>query len=189
MTNDRSNALTITVLCGLLTGVPALSAQAAEPENVKQHAEQSFDRLSQQPLSKDNGPSSRPLPAAEGENTGHYASDKYWIGKGQGDLAKGKIVCQRVSELSARTDLAKQIRVMVKEHMVDRVRDRSGREPEQDIELTREEIVQEYLQDVRIVDRQIDEDHKTCHATAVMPKIQIQPKTAPDPASATIPTR
>ena len=95
-------------------------------------------------------------------------------------MAKGPIICQRVSELSARTDLAKQIRILVKEHMVDRVRERSGRETEQDIELTREEIVQEYLQGVKIVERQIDEENKTCSATAVMPKSQIQPTPAPD---------
>lgn len=105
-----------------------------------------------------------------------YSSDHYWIGKGQGDLSKGKVVCQRVSELSARTDLAKQIRVLVKEHMIDRVRERSGRESEQDIELTREELVQEYLQDVKIVDRRIDEESKTCTATAVMPKHPILAK-------------
>ena len=109
-----------------------------------------------------------------------YSSEHYVVGKGQGDLSKGKIVCQRVSELSARTDLAKQIRILVKEHMVDRVRERTGREAEQDIELTREEIVQEYLQGVKIVDRRIDEEGKTCSATAVMPKNQIQPKQAPD---------
>ncbi len=109
-----------------------------------------------------------------------YSSDQYWIGKGQGDLTKGKLVCQRVSELSSRTDLAKQIRVLVKEHMIDRVRERSGRESEQDIELTREEIVQEYLQDVKIIDRRIDEENKTCTATAVMPKSRIKPKLVPD---------
>ncbi|NJL17153.1 MAG: hypothetical protein HC938_08125 [Nitrospira sp.] len=107
-------------------------------------------------------------------DSGAYSSDQYWIGKGQGDLAKGKAVCQRVSELSARTDLAKQIRVLVKEHMVDRVRERSGRESEQDIELTREEIVQEYLQDVKIVDRRIDEENKICTATAIMPKSRVE---------------
>ena len=115
-----------------------------------------------------------------GETRTSYSSDHYVIGKGQGDLSKGKIVCQRVSELSARTDLAKQIRILVKEHMVDRVRERTGREAEQDIELTREEIVQEYLQGVKIVDRRIDEEGKTCSATAVMPKNQIQPKQASD---------
>lgn len=94
-------------------------------------------------------------------------------------MAKGPIVCQRVSELSARTDLAKQIRILVKEHMVDRIRERTGRETEQDIEVTREEIVQEYLQGVKIVDRLIDDEKKVCSATAVMLKSQIQPKPAP----------
>jgi hypothetical protein len=83
-----------------------------------------------------------------------------------------------VSELSARTDLAKQIRVMVKEHLIDRVRERSGRDTEQDIELTREELVQEYLQGVKIVDRRIDEENKICTATAVMLKTSLQPKQA-----------
>jgi len=92
------------------------------------------------------------------------------IGTGHGDLTKGALVCRRVAELSARTDLAKQIRVLVKERMVDRMRERSGRESEQDIELTREEIVQEYLQGVRIVDYRVNEDKKACSATALMPK-------------------
>lgn len=119
------------------------------------------------------------LQAAPSDNSA-YPSDQYWIGKGQGDLTKGKIVCQRVSELSARTDLAKQIRVLVKEHMIDRIRERSGRESEQDIELTREELVQEYLQDVKIVDRRIDEDNKICTAIAIMPKSRIVLKPVPD---------
>ena len=120
------------------------------------------------------------LAADSGDVRTSYSGDHYLIGKGQGDLSKGTIVCQRVSELSARTDLAKQIRILVKEHMVDRVRERTGREVEQDIELTREEIVQEYLQGVKIVDRRIDDEGKTCSATAVMPKNQIQPKPAQD---------
>ena len=112
-----------------------------------------------------------------------YSPDQFWVGKGQGDLTKGKVVCQRVSELSARTDLAKQIRVLVKEHLIDRVRERSGRESEQDIELTREEIVREYLQDVKIVDRRIDEANKICTATAIMPKNRVQLKPATDQQS------
>lgn len=123
------------------------------------------------------------LQAATTDNVA-FSSDQYWIGRGRGDLTKGKVVCQRVSELSARTDLAKQIRVLVKEHMIDRVRERSGRESEQDIELTREEIVQEYLQDVKIVDRRIDEENKTCTATAVMPKsrVRVNPATDQEPS-------
>ncbi|MBH0199857.1 MAG: hypothetical protein HP497_10640 [Nitrospira sp.] len=111
---------------------------------------------------------------------GPYRSDQYWIGTGQGDLSKGHVVCQRVAELAARADLAKQIRVLIKEHLVDRTRERTGKEVDQQIELTREEIVQEYLQDVKIVDRRIDEEHKTCAATAVMPRDQVPQK--PDPA-------
>jgi hypothetical protein len=59
--------------------------------------------------------------------------------------------------------------------MVDRVRERSGKDVDQDIELTREEIVQEYLQGVTIIDRQIDEEKKLCTATAVMPRNKLQP--------------
>ncbi len=122
---------------------------------------------------------SPPTQAADASHGG-YSSDHYWVGNGQGDLTKGRVVCQRVSELSARTDLAKQIRVLVKEHLTDRVRERSGRESEQDIELIREEIVQEYLHDVKIVDRRIDEEKKICTATAVMPKNRIPMKPATD---------
>jgi len=123
------------------------------------------------------------LEAAASDNGG-YSTDQYWIGRGQGDLTKGKAVCQRVSELSARTDLAKQIRVLVKEHLIDRVHERSGRESEQDIELTREEIVQEYLQDVKIIDRRIDEENRICTATAIMSKNRVQLTPAPDQESA-----
>ena len=152
---------------------------AADSGDVRTHAEQSFDQLKQHTGQKDFSKVPSGL-RHEVEDRNSYSSDQYLVGKGQGDMTKGQIVCQRVSELSARTDLAKQIRILVKEHMVDRVRERTGREAEQDIELTREEIVQEYLQGVKIVDRQIDEDSKTCSATAVMPKNQIQPTPAPD---------
>lgn len=182
MTHTSPIVGTVIVALGLVSTTAFLPYQtdAAEPGEVRARAEQSFDQLtqSQKPLGSATSVGD-PKPAAE-ERARPYPSDRYWIGKGQGDLAKGKIVCQRVSELSARTDLAKQIRVMVKEHMVDRVRDRSGRETEQDIELTREEVVQEYLLGVKIVERQIDEEHKTCTATAVMLKSPLQPKQAPD---------
>jgi hypothetical protein len=175
----------VPIYCGLVAisclwaaGVTLAESGDGSPP-VSQHAEQSFQQLQQTGRGEPrNGQAGARTTVAE--NGGYYPAEQYLIGKGQGDLNKGKMVCQRVSELSARTDLAKQIRVMVKEHMVDRIRERTGREAEQDIELTREEIVQEYLQGVKIVDRQIDEDGKTCSATAVMPKSQIQPKPAPD---------
>ncbi len=156
------------------------------PSSVRQHAETSFDRLQQHEQQTSR-------PRVSGSNTGtppseghashaqsQYPSDHFLIGRGQGDLSKGRLVCQRMSELAARADLAKQIRVLVKEHAVDRVRERTGREAEQDIEVTREEIVREYLQGVKIVDRQIDEAGGTCTATAVMPKSRIAPQSAPD---------
>jgi len=160
-------------------GLLALQAVAAESGDVKSRAEQSFEQLKQQGDHKGLTTSSARTHHNSEDRSG-YSSDQYLIGKGQGDMAKGPIVCQRVSELSARTDLAKQIRILVKEHMVDSVRERTGRDAEQDIEVTREEIVQEYLQGVKIVDRQIDEATKTCSATAVMPKSQIHPTPAPD---------
>lgn len=165
----------IVVSLWLIEGLVVANLQAADTEDVRTRADRSFDQLKNHQEEKAANKSFSIRHTAEiGHDT--YSSDHYWIGNGRGDLTKGKVVCQRVSELSARTDLAKQIRVLVKEHMIDRVRERSGRESEQDIELTREEIVQEYLQDVKIVDRRIDEETKTCTATAVMPKTQIVPK-------------
>lgn len=164
-------AITVASLAGWLSA----GASAADSPDVRTHAEQSFNQLQQHSDKGADHTGSAMLRRVDEQN-GPYPSDQYWIGKGQGDLAKGRIVCQRVSELSARTDLAKQIRVMVKEHMVDRVRERTGRDAEQDIELTREEIVQEYLLGVKIVDRQIDEEQKICTATAVMLKAPLQPK-------------
>jgi len=154
-----------------------LHIDASESGDVRRHAEQSFEQLAQR---SDPGLPTASETSVSNGLSGRYSSDQYWIGTGEGDLTKGKSVCQRVSELSARTDLAKQIRVMVKEHMVDRLRERSGRDAEQDIELTREEIVQEYLLGVTIVDRRVDEENKMCTATAVMPKTALQPK-ASDP--------
>ena len=176
---NRNGQLMVVLIAAGCSGLLSLHSYAADSGDVRTHAEQSFDQLKQHTGQQD---SSKTLPGSRHkiEDRNSYSSDQYLVGKGQGDMAKGRIICQRVSELSARTDLAKQIRILVKEHMVDRVRERIGGAAEQDVEVTREEIVQEYLQGVKIVDRQIDEDSKTCSATAVMLKTQIQPKPAPD---------
>src|SRR5215217_330391 len=174
----RASMLNVTcamVLANFMTW--PLHIDASESGDVRRHAEQSFEQLAQR---SDPGLPTASETSVSNGLSGRYSSDQYWIGRGEGDLTKGKSVCQRVSELSARTDLAKQIRVMVKEHMVDRLRERSGRDAEQDIELTRAEIVQEYLLGVTIVDRRVDEENKMCTATAVMPKTAAQPK-ASDP--------
>lgn len=178
MKNPALSVVVVFGLAGWLEFFP-FTAVAIEPGDVKSHADQSFEQFNHQSdhrgLTSSNAKRNE---AVDGRND--YPTDQYLIGKGQGDLAKGPVACRRLSELSARTDLAKQIRILVKEHMVDRVRERSGHDAEQDIEVTREEIVQEYLQGVKIVDRQVDETNKTCSATAVMPKSRIQPKPAPD---------
>jgi len=175
----RPSQLIVALIAAGCSVLLPLHSFAADSGDVRSHAEQSFDQLKQHTGQQDSSKAPYAL-RHKVEDRNSYSSDHYLIGKGRGDMAKGPIICQRVSELSARTDLAKQIRILVKEHMVDRARERTGREAEQDIELTREEIVQEYLQGVKIIDRQIDEDSKTCSATAVMPKSQIQPNPAPD---------
>ena len=176
---NRSGQLTVALIAAGCSVLLPLHSFAVDSDDVRTHAEQSFDQLKQHTGQQDSSKAPSGL-RHKVEDRNSYSSDQYLIGNGQGDMTKGQIVCQRVSELSARTDLAKQIRILVKEHMIDRVRERTGREAEQDIELTREEIVQEYLQGVKIVDRKIDGENKTCSATAVMPKNQIQPNPAPD---------
>jgi len=170
------------VIGSLLLWGPA-AALAADTDAVRNHADQSFNQLTQ----RNNDHPGRTPPnsgaAVNGQTHAGYPPDQYVIGLGQGDMTKGAIVCQRVSELSARTDLAKQIRILVKEHMVDRIRERAGKDADQDIEVTREEIVQEYLQGVMIIDRQIDQEKNICTATAVMPRSKLQNSTpSSDPA-------
>ena len=185
----RWGMITIVVGLWLFEGLAVPSVQAADSEDVRTRAERSFDQLKNHQEGKVADKSSSVRHTTDIGQGSSYSSDHYWIGNGQGDLTKGRVVCQRVSELSARTDLAKQIRVLVKEYLIDRVRERSGRESEQDIELTREEIVQEYLQDVKIVDRRIDEENKMCTATAVMLKsrVQVKPFTDQESSPAGIP--
>ncbi|HEX5032858.1 MAG TPA: hypothetical protein VFW62_00135 [bacterium] len=147
----------------------------ADQTAVQQHADEAFHGLEKSAHSSGQFSGGRPdvsHPSSSSlrpDELRDQVEPNTLIGHGQGDLSKGKLVCQRVSELAARADLAKQIRVLVKERATDRIRERTGREPEQDIEVVREELVQEYLQGVKIVDRRLDEAQKTCSATAVMP--------------------
>ncbi|MBA2487632.1 MAG: LPP20 family lipoprotein [Nitrospira sp.] len=170
------------LLCALFLTTPALAADTTTPD-VRDKADQTFERLHKR--EQRNAPESIIRPQQDHAPLSH--AEQFLIGQGQGDLSKGKLVCQRVSELAARADIAKQIRVLVKEHATDRLRERTGREAEQDIEVVREEIVQEYLQGVNIIERRADEETKTCSATAVMSKNQLLPKPSQessDPGSA-----
>src|SRR5206468_5117945 len=95
-------------------------------------------------------------PAQPHELQPGHPDDQYLIATGHGVLTKGHLICQRVSETAARAELAKQIRVLVKEHAIDRVRERTGQPLEQDIEIVREEMANELLSDVKIVDRSVN---------------------------------
>ncbi len=172
------------IACSLLIAAPARAAESTT-QDVRTHAERSFQQLH----TREQGiaPENRDRP--QRETAPSYNADQFLIGQGQGDLSKGKLVCQRVSELAARADIAKQIRVQVKEHATDRLRERTGRETEQDIEVVREEIVQEYLQGVTIVDRRIDDEAKTCSAMAVMPKTKLYSPPAAEPIATDSPAR
>jgi hypothetical protein len=162
---------------------------------VQRHTDEAFQRLGKERhfsgdlaagrADMSNASSTTTLP----NNLQNEVQQDLLIGHGQGDLSKGKLVCQRVSELAARADLAKQIRVLIKEHATDRIRERTGREPEQDIEVVREELVQEYLQGVKITDRRVDEAQKTCSATAVMPTRPAPTIPSPIPSPAATTTR
>lgn len=154
----------VQLLCALVITTPTPASDSTA--DVRDHAERTFRQLHsrEQSLAPEHQHRSQATAAQA------YDADHFLIGQGQGDLSKGMLVCQRVSELAARADIAKQIRVQVKEHAIDRLRERTGRETEQDIEIVREEIVQEYLMGVTIVDRRIDDEAKTCTAVAVMPK-------------------
>ncbi|HJU05841.1 MAG TPA: LPP20 family lipoprotein [Nitrospiraceae bacterium] len=99
-----------------------------------------------------------------------YTDEHYIVGVGHGELSKGRIVCQRLAELAARADVARQIRVLVKEQIRDRVRERTGRDLEQDIEIVREEEAKELLRNVRIVERRVDATTGICIAHAAMRK-------------------
>jgi hypothetical protein len=89
---------------------------------------------------------------------------------GYGDLAKGLYLCQHSADLAARVELSKLVRVQVTEKSVDRIRERTGKDAEQDIEVVREGLVNEVLTGVRIVNRNVDKDAGTCSSTAVIPK-------------------
>ncbi len=182
-------ALRVILLFAGMAPLPLLAAdEAGQTSTIRQHAYEAFERLDQ---TLRNSPYLHA--AKDPSRTTPYDPEQFLIGTGQGDLGKGRVTCQRVSELSARSELAKQIRVLVKEHAIDRTRERSGHPTEQDLEVTREEIVQEYLQGVRIVDRHVDESAGLCTSTAIMPRssISLPPSagTSGQPAPAPISSR
>src|SRR5207249_961814 len=116
-----------------------LGCATKEPEQnqstIRQHSDESFQKLRQE--EQRNQPEQQaelrtnPAPAVQSGAQpdilhSPYPDDQYLIATGHGVLTKGQLICQRVSETEARADLAKQIRVLIKEHAVDRVRERTG---------------------------------------------------------------
>jgi hypothetical protein len=158
------------------------------PDAVRQHADKAFQQLhaQEQPLthtetssppqssSTADQPSVQALtnkavvqvPLAEIQQS----DDGYVRATGYGNLSKGLSLCQHSADLAARVELSKLIRVKVTERSTDRIRERTGKEAEQDIEIVREGLVNEVLSEVRIVDRTVNKNDGTCASTAVIPK-------------------
>ena len=161
---------------------------STHPSATRQHADESFQKLRHEEALQKKGREqlSRSLPDLAHHSTtspavtkdsqqhaSSYSDAQYLVATGYGDLTKGHLTCQRVSETVARMELAKQIRVLVKEHAIHRVRERTGKPFEQDIEIVQEEIAQELLRDVKIVDYAMDEAAGICASTIMMPTSHI----------------
>jgi len=115
-------------------------------------------------------PDQNPPGAAEVSASPDFPASHYWLATGRGDLSRGPVTCKRAADMAARAELAKLLRVQVQERATDRIRERTGRPIDQDIEVVREESANELLKDVRIVHRTIDQSSGTCSSTAAMPK-------------------
>ncbi|MDE3039235.1 MAG: hypothetical protein KGJ82_01495 [Nitrospirota bacterium] len=158
------------------------------PDAVRQHADKAFQQLQAQgqPQVQTETPSQTQFSATADQPSVQAPSNKagvqiplaeigqsgdgYVRATGYGNLAKGLYLCQHSADLAARVELSKLIRVKVTERSTDRIRERTGKEADQDIEIVREGLVDEVLSEVRIVDRKVDKDAGTCSSTAVIPK-------------------
>lgn len=181
--------------CSLLwlPGCATPQAQPSNPDVVRQHADKAFQQLraQEQPQAQPE-PSSQPQSSptadqpsgqAPTNKTGvqvplaeiQLSDDGYVRAIGYGNLSKGLSLCQHSADLAARVELSKLIRVKVTERSTDRIRERTGKDAEQDIEIVREGLVNEVLSEVRIVDRKVDKDAAICSSTAVIPKKNLSP--------------
>jgi hypothetical protein len=180
----------IVLLWGSLLIFPGCSTPPTPPSNpdrVRQHADKVLHELhaqtetssqAQSPVTADEPPVQAPSGKAGGQIPSaeiHQSDDGYVRATGYGNLAKGLYLCQHSADLAARVELSKLIRVKVTERSTDRIRERTGKEAEQDIEILREGLVNEVLSDVRIVDRKVDKEAGTCSSSAVIPKKNLSP--------------
>jgi len=177
-------------------GCSTASTPATNPDPVRQHADKAFQQLktqepSQQPGDRPSSPhasapgDTAPMPAPPVQQGGQIplaeigpSDGEYIRATGYGNLAKGLYLCQHSADLAARVELSKLARVKVTERSTDRIRERTGKDAEQDIEVVREGLVNEVLRDVRIVARTVDKEAGTCSSIAVIPKRNLFPTPA-----------
>ena len=149
--------------------------KAFQQLKAQEHSQQQVDPQSSPQASTPGGTTSMPAPSLQKGVEIPFAeigpSDgEHILATGYGDLAKGLYLCQHSADLAARVELSKLVRVQVTEKSVDRIRERTGKDAEQDIEVVREGLVNEVLTGVRIVNRNVDKEAGTCSSTAVVPK-------------------
>lgn len=200
-TNSRGVALSTLLM--MLIGCSTAPTPPTDPDTVRQHADKAFQHLNAQEHPQEQGasPSAQPASTAEDPTSASASSvqkgvqvplgeigpsdGEYVRATGYGNLTKGLFLCQHSADLAARVELSKLVRVQVKETSVDRIREKTGKEAQQDIEVVREGLVNEVLSDVRIVDRKVDKEGGTCSSTAMIPRRNLFP--APPQSDAKIP--
>jgi hypothetical protein len=180
----------------MVLGCSMAPTPATNPDVVRQHADKAFRQMKAQENTQQPGDSQSLLQASTpGDTTANPAlsvekgaqiplaeigpSDGEYIrATGYGNLTRGPYLCQHSADLAARVELSKLVRVKVTERSTDRIRERTGKEAEQDIEVVREGLVDEVLSDVRIVDRKVDKEAGTCSSIAMIPKRNLFPTPA-----------
>ena len=177
----------------MMFGCSTTPPSPTNPDAVRQHADKAFQQLKAQEHSQQQSDlqssaqastpgdaTAMPAPSIEkgaqiplaeiGSSDGEYIR-----ATGYGNLARGLYLCQHSADLAARVELSKLVHVKVTERSTDRIRERTGKEAEQDIEVVREGLVNEVLSDVRIVDRNVDKEAGTCSSTALISKRNLFP--------------
>ena len=180
----------------MVLGCSTAPKSAPNPDAVRQHADKAFQQLKAREGAQQPGDSQSLTQASTpGDTTANPApsvekgvqipsaeirpSDGEYIkATGYGNLARGLYLCQHSADLAARVELSKLAHVKVTERSTDRIRERTGNEAEQDIEVIREGLVNEVLSDVRIIDRDVDKVTGTCSSTAAIPKRNLFPTPA-----------
>lgn len=177
----------------MLSACSTAQAPPPDPNSVRQHADKAFQRLKaqetpqepgDQPASAESLAPAASLPAQMPPDQKGVqippaeilpSNDEFIRATGYGNLAKGLFLCQHSADLAARVELSKLVRVTVTERSTDRIRERTGKDAEQDIEVVREGLVNEVLSDARIVDRKVDKEAGTCTSTAQIPRKNLFP--------------